>query len=125
VSTTLYLVFREPGPSWVKGLATRKQPLWDEHAVYVEIHRSQWYVWKLKRPHRTEVVVLDKSNLGRALLLVTVAGAGVAVWFWSHTRKPAVSRAAPEIVGKDLDGKPMKLSDFRGKVVMLDFWGDW
>ena len=32
---------------------------------------------------------------------------------------------APEIEGTDLDGEPMKLSDFRGKVVLLDFWGDW
>jgi peroxiredoxin len=36
-----------------------------------------------------------------------------------------VGQAAPEIDGKDLDGKPMKLSAFRGKVVVLDFWGDW
>ena len=28
-------------------------------------------------------------------------------------------------VGEDLDGTPMKLSDYRGKVVVLDFWGDW
>ena len=32
---------------------------------------------------------------------------------------------APEIKGNDLDGAPFKLSDYRGKVVMLDFWGDW
>jgi thiol-disulfide isomerase/thioredoxin len=32
---------------------------------------------------------------------------------------------APEIVGKDLDGKAMKLSDYRGKVVLLDFWAYW
>ena len=37
----------------------------------------------------------------------------------------AVGQPAPEIVGVDLDGRPMKLSDFRGKVVVLDFWGDW
>ena len=36
-----------------------------------------------------------------------------------------VGKPAPEIVGVDLHGKPMKLSDFRGKVVVLDFWGDW
>lgn len=30
-------------------------------------------------------------------------------------------RVAPEIVGEDVDGRPMKLSDFRGKVVLLDF----
>jgi peroxiredoxin len=30
--------------------------------------------------------------------------------------------AAPEIEGKDLDGKDRKLSDYRGKVVLLAFW---
>lgn len=39
--------------------------------------------------------------------------------------KLAVGMAAPEIEGEDLDGVAFKLSDYRGKVVMLDFWGDW
>ena len=34
-------------------------------------------------------------------------------------------KAAPEIAGEDIDGKAFKLSDYRGKVVLLDFWGDW
>ena len=37
----------------------------------------------------------------------------------------AVGKPAPEIDGVDLDGKPMKLSDYRGKVVVLVFWGSW
>ncbi len=36
-----------------------------------------------------------------------------------------IGNIAPEIVGKDLDGKEFKLSDYRGKVVMLDFWAGW
>jgi predicted Zn finger-like uncharacterized protein len=32
---------------------------------------------------------------------------------------------APEISGKDIDGKAFKLSDYKGKVVLLDFWGFW
>jgi hypothetical protein len=32
---------------------------------------------------------------------------------------------AQEIDGEDVDGKRFKLSDYRGKVVVLDFWGDW
>ncbi len=38
---------------------------------------------------------------------------------------PTAGQAAPEIVGEDLEGKELKLSDYRGKVVMLEFWGHW
>jgi hypothetical protein len=34
-------------------------------------------------------------------------------------------KVAPDIEGEDVDGKRFKLSDYRGKVVLLDFWGDW
>lgn len=36
-----------------------------------------------------------------------------------------VGKEAPDIKGPDLDGKDFKLTDYRGKVVLLDFWGDW
>ncbi|MBL1218130.1 MAG: hypothetical protein D8M59_11615 [Planctomycetes bacterium] len=37
----------------------------------------------------------------------------------------AVGAVAPEIEGTNHEGKPMKLSDYRGTVIMLDFWGNW
>lgn len=40
-------------------------------------------------------------------------------------RHLAVGRVAPEIQGEDVFGKEFKLSDYRGKVVMLTFWGHW
>jgi hypothetical protein len=36
-----------------------------------------------------------------------------------------VGQVAPEIIGTAIDGNLMQLSAFRGKVVLLDFWGDW
>jgi hypothetical protein len=36
-----------------------------------------------------------------------------------------VDRPAPEVEGEDTDGKAFKLSDYKGKVVLLDFWGNW
>ena len=36
-----------------------------------------------------------------------------------------VGATAPEIVATDVDGVEFKLSDYRGKVVLLDFWGFW
>lgn len=40
-------------------------------------------------------------------------------------RNLVIGKPAPEIDGEDADGRRFKLSDYRGKVVVLDFWGDW
>ncbi len=37
----------------------------------------------------------------------------------------AVGSLAPEFTQNDVDGKPVKLSDFRGKYVLVDFWASW
>ena len=37
-------------------------------------------------------------------------------------RRLTIGKVAPEIEGEDLDGQPMKLSSYRGKVVVLTFW---
>jgi hypothetical protein len=37
----------------------------------------------------------------------------------------AVGKTSPQISGEDLDGRKFKLSDYRGNVVVLDFWGHW
>lgn len=37
----------------------------------------------------------------------------------------SVGASAPEITGKDHTDTPFKLSDYRGRAVLLVFWGDW
>ncbi|MFT5081954.1 MAG: hypothetical protein ACI84E_002622 [Planctomycetota bacterium] len=37
----------------------------------------------------------------------------------------SLGMVAPDIEGIDLDGAAFKLSDYKGKIVFLDFWGDW
>jgi len=39
--------------------------------------------------------------------------------------KLTVGKAAPDSECENLDGKKMKLSDFKGKVVVLDIWATW
>lgn len=36
-----------------------------------------------------------------------------------------VGKKAPEIEGEDIAGQRLKLSDYRGKIVMLSFWASW
>jgi len=51
----------------------------------------------------------------------TVPAKGVA----TVSGAPVVGQPAPEVTGPDTDGQVFNLSDYKGKVVMLDFWGQW
>jgi peroxiredoxin len=49
-----------------------------------------------------------------------VSGAGVVTTYSVGHRK-----AAPAISGTDLDGNPLSLAQFKGKVIVLNFWASW
>ena len=66
--TTLFLVYREPGPAWVKGAPTREQPLWDEHAAFMDRLFERGFV-VLGGPY---------GNEGRALVVMDVRDAAEA-----------------------------------------------
>jgi hypothetical protein len=54
-----------------------------------------------------------------------VAGRGRAPVVVATSVGTGVGQQAPEIEGEDIDGVRFKLSDYRGQVVVLDFWGHW
>jgi hypothetical protein len=62
---------------------------------------------------------LSRGAAGWLALGVVLAGCALTGQPTTGVRK---NGTAPEIVGTDQDGKEFKLSDYRGKVVMLDFW---
>lgn len=73
-----------------------------------------------------EELMTARENLGKAFdLTKDKALAARATSMATDDRSLAVGSVGPEIAGFDLDGAPFRLSDYRGKVVVLDFWGDW
>jgi len=64
-----------------------------------------------------------------ALVVVAVVAAGM-LYFGLHMAqrpRPRLTQAtlAPDFTLESLDGKSMRLSDLRGKAVLLNFWATW
>jgi peroxiredoxin len=57
------------------------------------------------------------------LLILSIALGGLA--FGADASVLTVGNPAPKFALKDAGGKTVKLSSYRGKVVLLDFWATW
>jgi peroxiredoxin len=58
---------------------------------------------------------------------VVVVAALAGIYFLAKRVVPAPNRggSAPDFSLAALDGKPLQLSSYRGKIVVLDFWATW
>ena len=59
-------------------------------------------------------------------LIVIVAGFSISVTADNKAKTGInVGNKAPEIIEQSFDSKEMKLSDLKGKLVLIDFWASW
>jgi thiol-disulfide isomerase/thioredoxin len=70
-----------------------------------------------------------KARDALALLLVCAAAgaAGFGAWhWWRGADDSAIAQVArADLAFPDLDGRPRALSEWRGKLVLLNFWATW
>ena len=62
------------------------------------------------------------------VIIVILVFAALLVFIWANTihKVPEVIyKQAPEFTLLDINGNKVNLSDFKGKVVILDFWATW
>ena len=68
------------------------------------------------------------SAIGRlvtCLCLTVSLGASTTVYAADRLIAPSNRLNAYDFVTRDINNKPIRLSDFRGKVVMVNFWATW
>lgn len=69
------------------------------------------------------------SKLVRSPYFWAIIAVGVVVgiaWMGRENYQPILTGAhAPDFTAYDMDGKPVQLSDFAGKVVMVNIWATW
>jgi cytochrome c biogenesis protein CcmG, thiol:disulfide interchange protein DsbE len=58
-------------------------------------------------------------------LLLPLAAAAAPEFAALDTPRSEAPKPAPEFTLPDLDGRPVKLTDLRGKVVLLFYWATW
>lgn len=79
----------------------------------------------------SQVAVQESPKGGSRVLILIAAGIVLAmtfviVWLQSAKYEPlVVGKEAPDFALTDLNEKPIRLSDYRGKVVFLNFWATW
>jgi hypothetical protein len=90
------------------------------------------YLARLQRQDRREVVWEAEALLERASRdfggVRTPSGGTVGERAQSELfeiRNLVVGKKAPEMEGQDQDGRRFRLSDYRGKVVLIDFWSEY
>jgi len=82
----------------------------DSDAIFEDTARIEFSGWKLNQP------------LNDALFRYTPPATAT---LYTPPNLLADGMQAPDFTANDKDGKPVKLSDYKGKVVVLDFWATW
>ena len=98
-------------------------------AKYINAHpNSVISVQALSQYTRLEPVVTAEVkalyNTLSAKTRNTAAGKAFAAVI-ATMEKTGIGSMAPDFVQNDVSGKPVKLSDFKGKYVLIDFWASW
>ncbi len=61
------------------------------------------------------------NSIGAILLLTLISNGNI----WAQKEGVEIGQIAPDIKMKTPDGKTIKLSELRGKMVLIDFWASW
>ncbi len=69
---------------------------------------------------------MGKRNVIRLIVPAVIVGAAIFLVVYRHRpRLPEAGDSAPDFTVPGLSGEPIRLRDFRRRVVVLNFWATW
>ena len=111
----------------IKGLKLPKEKSANEdkrnYAIYLSVQARSYH--KLKRKEEFEKAYKALKEIYEKEKDKTI---NYTAWYYlskTNSYLLEVGKAAPAWTLKDLDGNTVSLSDFKGKVVLIDFWATW
>lgn len=62
----------------------------------------------------------------QVIFVLVLAAAVILIWRFGHYQEEMAKLSeAPEFLIHDLENQPLQLSDFKGKVLLINFWATW
>jgi len=118
---------------YLSGSRARLTPVWHSYAVYVAPRHAPAI---LRDNHTSAVFLIDSQGRERVLMAGNPSAAdltrdlrllaGLPPSNASQVSGvPRAGQVAPDFTARDLHGKPVRLSQYRGSVVLLNFWATW
>lgn len=76
------------------------------------------------KTHKTAYEKVNSGLEGYDTYLNGLTGKAISI-IKEKIKNSIISKPAPQFTLKDIDGKKVSLSDYKGKTVILDFWATW
>jgi thiol-disulfide isomerase/thioredoxin len=118
-----YIDFKQPDfvkPEWVEYLRRKESPDWGKDLVPANAPKFKAESIDLFHTVQAKYADVKIANSMRNFRMKNLGEK--AEWGLNALEHLRIGCEAPDIVGNDLSGQPLKLHDYPGKVVVLSFW---
>ncbi len=123
---------KQQDPAYSKTLDERVQAIEKEmeplNQKFIDSHRDSYIglvAFRSNIGYNVDPAAAEPEfNKFSAALKATPLGVSIADAI-NGAKKTAVGSMATDFTQNDTNGKPVKLSDFKGKYVLVDFWASW